>query len=725
MNIFEQEDLIKGLPDQALMKEAQQPSGQVPQYLVVSEIQRRQDMRKRFSQQNQEQPQGTVKDQILSGIAAMGQPDPMMQSAMGMQQPPQQMPQQPPMGMPQQQPMGMPQQMAPPQQPMPMPPQQQGPMPPQGMAAGGVVRMQEGRQATFPPDAVPQASSIIGQRINNPMNLRQFGQGFLGDEGEEDSFIKFRDPAYSYRAADMVLDKYGRDYGINTIEDMISRYAPPSDDNPTEAYIDFVSQQTGIGSGDPVDLQDPELRAQLMSPMAMLESRTEISPEDIRAQIQSVGQFAPAIDLNLNPSAPALKYEPKPMQEGRVGIEEVSKGRENPYKDAKNHQQLLDMVFGNRGRSNAVKADAKKVDPRMVVDSSQMNEVIMSAITPDKPKDAESPMTMPQGRGGIMGMTSGELLESLGGSPQPESRSIFDIISDSYSRSQEIDAIAAGAPVEVGRAIRDAEPEQGDGKMSDFRKALIYGGSGLAGGMALAKQEERESAQTIDPALKEQFDSQMAQIDAINQAEADAKRRSPQRVDRKGNTSGSNNQRAITDKTPTSSNVQEIKERITGEKQGFFSGIKEGLSSMDDAAALALMKLGEGVAKGDVAGGIARAGEAAMKQRQSEELLDLRKKLTSAQVERYQALAKTGGLDVIEAVQKRIEEDFKIPNRRLEIIEEYGSIDAYRQALLKVYAEAAGLSQEDLVGLTTMPSFTGAPGASGDSFVAFEELDVG
>ena len=149
MNIFEQEDLIKGLPDQALMKEAQQPSGQLPQYLVVSEIQRRQDMRKRFSQQGQDQPQGTVKDQILSGIAAMGQPDPTMQSAMGMQQPPQQMPQQPPMGMPQQQPMGMPQQMAPPQQPMPMPPQQQGPMPPRGMAAGGVVRMQEGRDTPY------------------------------------------------------------------------------------------------------------------------------------------------------------------------------------------------------------------------------------------------------------------------------------------------------------------------------------------------------------------------------------------------------------------------------------------------------------------------------------------------------------------------------------------------------------------------------------------------
>ena len=35
MNILEQEDLIKGMPDQGLQQEAQQPSGQVPQYLVI------------------------------------------------------------------------------------------------------------------------------------------------------------------------------------------------------------------------------------------------------------------------------------------------------------------------------------------------------------------------------------------------------------------------------------------------------------------------------------------------------------------------------------------------------------------------------------------------------------------------------------------------------------------------------------------------------------------
>ena len=112
MNILEIEDLIKGLPDQALMQEAQQPTGRMPQYLVVSEIQRRGDMRKRFQAQQQEK--GTVAEQILQGgvqespapqmQAPMGQP-PAMMPPMGAQRPPMappaMMPPRPPMAAPQ------------------------------------------------------------------------------------------------------------------------------------------------------------------------------------------------------------------------------------------------------------------------------------------------------------------------------------------------------------------------------------------------------------------------------------------------------------------------------------------------------------------------------------------------------------------------------------------------------------------------------------------------
>jgi hypothetical protein len=131
VNIFQQEDVIKGMPDQALMKEAQAPTGTVPQYLVVSEIQRRADMRKRFSGEQQNTPDTTIKEQIVSGgIADIGQ---QRQAPQGGMMPPQQQ-------MPAGQPM-------PPQQPMPVPPQpmpQQ--MPQQAMSNGGVVRMAKGEE---------------------------------------------------------------------------------------------------------------------------------------------------------------------------------------------------------------------------------------------------------------------------------------------------------------------------------------------------------------------------------------------------------------------------------------------------------------------------------------------------------------------------------------------------------------------------------------------------
>ena len=95
MNIIEMEDMVKGLPDQVLMQEAQAPSGRIPQFLALSEVQRRKEMRDRFQQQA---PQATVKDQILqSGIAAA-----LPQGPPGMppQMPPQGQPPAPPMGAP-------------------------------------------------------------------------------------------------------------------------------------------------------------------------------------------------------------------------------------------------------------------------------------------------------------------------------------------------------------------------------------------------------------------------------------------------------------------------------------------------------------------------------------------------------------------------------------------------------------------------------------------------
>ena len=122
MNILEVEDVVKGMPDEALQKEAQKPTGRVPQFLVVSEIQRRTDMRERFKAQQSKQPKRSVKEQIVSqGIAAIS---------------PEASRQMPFMRQPMQQPMAQP---MPPQQ---MPVNQMGPEVP--MFRGGVVRYDNG-----------------------------------------------------------------------------------------------------------------------------------------------------------------------------------------------------------------------------------------------------------------------------------------------------------------------------------------------------------------------------------------------------------------------------------------------------------------------------------------------------------------------------------------------------------------------------------------------------
>lgn len=78
MNILEMEDALKGAPDDYLFQQMQVPSGEIPQYLVVSEIQRRTDMRKRYEANQQSMMSPTISEQIVNeGI--MGGQQPMQQ----------------------------------------------------------------------------------------------------------------------------------------------------------------------------------------------------------------------------------------------------------------------------------------------------------------------------------------------------------------------------------------------------------------------------------------------------------------------------------------------------------------------------------------------------------------------------------------------------------------------------------------------------------------------
>lgn len=73
MNLIEQMNVLKGLDDAMLQREAQAPSGGAPPYLVLSEINRRADMRKRYEGElARRKPQTTVAQDTIASLQPGG-----------------------------------------------------------------------------------------------------------------------------------------------------------------------------------------------------------------------------------------------------------------------------------------------------------------------------------------------------------------------------------------------------------------------------------------------------------------------------------------------------------------------------------------------------------------------------------------------------------------------------------------------------------------------------
>lgn len=79
----------------------------------------------------------------------------------------------------------------------------------------------------------------------NPGNIRtgQPWQG-LADEQDDTGFCTFESAEYGIRAIMVILDNYAKQ-GINTVQGIINRWAPPTE-NDTGAYIADVAQRVGV-----------------------------------------------------------------------------------------------------------------------------------------------------------------------------------------------------------------------------------------------------------------------------------------------------------------------------------------------------------------------------------------------------------------------------------------------------------------------------------------------
>ena len=118
-----------------------------------------------------------------------------------------------------------------------------------------------------------------GVRNCNPGNIRlPKEENMMRDkfEGEirpsrDKSFRTFAKMAYGYRAMHYLLRKYKNKYSLNTLEQMIYRWAPPSDNNKTEVYVDFVAKRAGIDRKDIVDVSNMTVMCRIVEAMATME----------------------------------------------------------------------------------------------------------------------------------------------------------------------------------------------------------------------------------------------------------------------------------------------------------------------------------------------------------------------------------------------------------------------------------------------------------------------
>ena len=98
-----------------------------------------------------------------------------------------------------------------------------------------------------------------GLRNCNPLNIRRTADLWQGmsERQPDPEFYTFRSMAWGYRAAFIVLRTYCHKYGVNTIERIVHRWAPPTDNNHTEEYIQKVCILTGFARDVPLNPYNP------------------------------------------------------------------------------------------------------------------------------------------------------------------------------------------------------------------------------------------------------------------------------------------------------------------------------------------------------------------------------------------------------------------------------------------------------------------------------------
>lgn len=115
--------------------------------------------------------------------------------------------------------------------------------------------------------------SSRGIRNNNPGNIRKGTSRFQGEvfPSMDLEFKEFESAVWGYRAIFLLIKNYNTLYGINTLDGIIKRWAPPCENN-TRHYLNVVAQRLKVHSTAHIDWSDREVMIPLVWSISKIEN---------------------------------------------------------------------------------------------------------------------------------------------------------------------------------------------------------------------------------------------------------------------------------------------------------------------------------------------------------------------------------------------------------------------------------------------------------------------
>lgn len=145
-------------------------------------------------------------------------------------------------------------------------------------AVGGAIWLLNRRKSETPSlieqdDMSTDPKLPRGYRNNNPLNIRISANTWKGkvSPNTDGAFEQFVSLQYGYRAALATMRTYIRKYGCDTVEKIINRWAPPTENN-TSAYIKHVCEIANLEPDTTVGKNDRDTLTKMAYAMSIIEN---------------------------------------------------------------------------------------------------------------------------------------------------------------------------------------------------------------------------------------------------------------------------------------------------------------------------------------------------------------------------------------------------------------------------------------------------------------------